>query len=150
MSLGRKAATILGSSTSLHILSTMTADFLLTAVSRSARPRSRRGTMIAKVGSWTSVTKVVAPRRWTVSGTFSGLAIHLMSSGMKRSISLFTIKLQTFSIVPYAAFLTSALVSHIASETTGIRSGTRYASCVGADSTSASMHCKQVIFSGHF
>ena len=60
---GRKGAAAVGSSTSLHMLSMMTADFLLMAVSRSTSPRSRRGTMIAKVGSWTSVTKVVAPSK---------------------------------------------------------------------------------------
>ena len=49
------------------------------------RSRSRRGTIIARVGSWTSVIKVVARRRLIISGTLSGLTIHLMNSGIKRS-----------------------------------------------------------------
>jgi hypothetical protein len=35
-----------------------------------------------------------------ISDEGGGLAIHLMSSGMKRSISLLTIRPQIFSMVP--------------------------------------------------
>ena len=80
--------------------------------------------MRARVGSRTSVTKVVAPRSCTVCGTFSGFAIHLMSAGMKFSMSLLVMSAQSFSIVLYAFFFTSGLVSHIASEMTGRSSAT--------------------------
>ena len=80
--------------------------------------------MRERVGESTSETNVVAERSPIVGTTFStGLIKDSISSGMKRSISLFEINAVAFSSVARADFLTSALVSQIASDRTGMMSG---------------------------
>ena len=67
------------------MLSMMTAAFrFTTAVSLSARPRSNRGVIRGerRRGEDFGLTKVVAPSRWMVAGTFSGPETHLISSGI--------------------------------------------------------------------
>ena len=63
-SLGRKGAAAVGSSTSLHMLSMIRAVLRLMAVWRSRRPRSRRGTIMARAGVSTSCTNTVALSLW--------------------------------------------------------------------------------------
>ena len=58
------------------MLSTITAALRLIAVSLSAKPLDNNGAIIDKVAMVTSETKVVAPNKWTVSGTSVGLAIQ--------------------------------------------------------------------------
>merc|ERR1711868_126832 len=93
------------------------------AVSRSAKPLDNKGAMIERVAMVTSETKVVAPKRWTVSGTSVGLAIHSINFGINFSISLLSMVSVDLVIVLVAASLTSFLVSHIDSDNTGINSG---------------------------
>jgi hypothetical protein len=136
-SLGMKGRTVTGESTSLDMLSTITATFRLVAVNFSLRPRARRGTMRERVGESTSETNVVAERSMMVLGTSStGLIRALIRAGIKRSISLFDTSAVAFVSESRAAFFTSALVSQMASERTGMISGIRRAVWVGALLTS--------------
>ena len=59
-SLGRNTAASAGFSTSLLMLSMMTQDLRLMAVVLSRRPRTSRGTMIARAGASTACSKTVS------------------------------------------------------------------------------------------
>ncbi|KAH3681391.1 hypothetical protein WICPIJ_007660 [Wickerhamomyces pijperi] len=127
----------------------MTAALRLMEVSRSAKPLDNNGTMMDKVAMVTSETKVVAPKMWTVSGTSVGLEIHSINFGMNFSISLlWTVSVEVV-MVAVAAFLTSGLVSHMASDKTGINSGILKATWASAWWTKAEMAAKMAVFSVH-
>mmetsp|Transcript_8019 Transcript_8019/g.7960 ORF Transcript_8019/g.7960 Transcript_8019/m.7960 type:complete len:211 (+) Transcript_8019:2278-2910(+) len=147
--LSMKGATTCGSSTNLHMLSTITAALRLIAVSRSAKPLDNNGAMMDKVAMVTSETKVVAPKMWTVSGTSVGLAIHSINLGINFSISLLSMVSVDLVMVLVAASLTSFLVSHIASDKTGINSGILKATWALAVSTNWERDLKIAIFSVH-
>ncbi len=65
-SLGRKGAASWGFSTSLAMLSMMTADLRLMAVARSRRPRTSRGTMMDRGGPSTWGGRVQSLRSTSV------------------------------------------------------------------------------------
>mmetsp|Transcript_12146 Transcript_12146/g.21869 ORF Transcript_12146/g.21869 Transcript_12146/m.21869 type:complete len:216 (-) Transcript_12146:68-715(-) len=122
-SLGRKGATSSGFSTSLDMLSIMSAAFRLMGVERSRRPRMRMGHITDRVGASTVCTKVVEDREWTHSGTSDGLARAETSTGMKGSRSLLATTLQISVMVSLERFCTSRHVSHMTSQRGGIISG---------------------------
>ena len=69
--LGKKGAASSGSSTSLDMLLTMTADMRLVAVVRDRKPRSKIGEMSANGAAVTVCTKVVDASFCTHSSDFS-------------------------------------------------------------------------------
>ncbi|KAA6417306.1 MAG: hypothetical protein FRX49_02281 [Trebouxia sp. A1-2] len=99
----RKTAASAGLSTSLDMLSMMTADLRLMAVCLSRSPLTSRGTMMDKAGASTACTKVVADSLWTVSDTSAGLAMAVISAGMNFSMSRLPTAVQAWFMVFIAA-----------------------------------------------
>mmetsp|Transcript_15787 Transcript_15787/g.37735 ORF Transcript_15787/g.37735 Transcript_15787/m.37735 type:complete len:264 (-) Transcript_15787:670-1461(-) len=131
MRAGRKGLASLGSSMSFDMLSTITATLRLISVFFSWQPRSRMGTVMASAGESTDCTNTVDESLCTVSETSSGFLMALMSAGTKGLMSLLETASQHLAMQSAAAFLTSALVSHMASDTTGIASGRHRANASG-------------------
>ncbi|KDO28383.1 hypothetical protein SPRG_20159 [Saprolegnia parasitica CBS 223.65] len=148
--LGVKSMASAGSSTSLHMLSIMTAVWRLTAVLFSLRPRTRSGSMMARAGASTVLTNVVDASLWTHSETSAGLAMHEMSAGMKGSISAFEAVPQALIMRAWAAFLTSARVSQICSEALGMMSGKQRESWTGWSSARSLIKLSAPSFVCHF
>mmetsp|Transcript_13998 Transcript_13998/g.28951 ORF Transcript_13998/g.28951 Transcript_13998/m.28951 type:complete len:264 (+) Transcript_13998:630-1421(+) len=131
MSEGRKGLASLWSSISFDMLSTMTATLRLISVFFSWHPRSRIGTVMARAGESTDCTNTVDDSLCTVSETSSGFWMALMRAGTKGLMSLLDTASQHCFMASAAAFFTSALVSHIASDTTGMASGRHRANASG-------------------
>mmetsp|Transcript_3591 Transcript_3591/g.15784 ORF Transcript_3591/g.15784 Transcript_3591/m.15784 type:complete len:358 (-) Transcript_3591:22-1095(-) len=145
-SLGRKGAASMGSSTSLHMLSMMTADLRLMAViCWKKRPRWRRGPMMERVGASTCWTKVVAASLWTHSGTSSTLWMHSMRVGMKGSMSMLPTHLPHFSIVAVDACFTSSRMCTITCASSGIISGRHAATALGLRSMKESRRVRAAV-----
>mmetsp|Transcript_9670 Transcript_9670/g.23949 ORF Transcript_9670/g.23949 Transcript_9670/m.23949 type:complete len:226 (-) Transcript_9670:568-1245(-) len=120
ISSGRKGLASRASSMSLDMLSTMTATLRLISVFFSAVPRMRRGTVMESAGESTDCTNTVDESVCTVSGTSSGAWMALMRAGTKGLMSLLSHEAHANSMVLVATCLTCCLVSHIASEMTGM------------------------------
>mmetsp|Transcript_14315 Transcript_14315/g.47018 ORF Transcript_14315/g.47018 Transcript_14315/m.47018 type:complete len:268 (+) Transcript_14315:2160-2963(+) len=136
-SLGRKGAASVGSSTSLHMLSMMTADLRLMATfCVRSRPRWRSGPIMESVGDSTVWTNVVAASLCTHSGTSSMLVMHSMSVGMNGSISMLPTTVHTWVIVDLDFSTTSAFMLVMQSDTSGMMVGRQAATWRGAVSVS--------------
>src|SRR5271170_2374410 len=88
---------------------------LISVGSSPLRPRSKMGVIKANTGVVTDLTNTTELNSWTVLGILVGFAIDSMRRGIFGAISALSIKAQTFCMVALAAFLTSGLVSHMAS-----------------------------------
>mmetsp|Transcript_28813 Transcript_28813/g.85263 ORF Transcript_28813/g.85263 Transcript_28813/m.85263 type:complete len:356 (+) Transcript_28813:2894-3961(+) len=114
-SLGRNGAASAGFSTSLAMLSMMTADLRLMAVARSRRPRTSRGTMMESGGPSTCCTKVVAASWWMQSDVSAGLRMQAMRAGRNLVISLLpltaNVSLSASSVASFTWGFASAMVS---------------------------------------
>mmetsp|Transcript_14134 Transcript_14134/g.50784 ORF Transcript_14134/g.50784 Transcript_14134/m.50784 type:complete len:239 (+) Transcript_14134:2515-3231(+) len=138
-SLGRNGAASMGSSTSLHMLSMMTADLRLIAVTCwKKRPRCRSGPMIESVGASTCCTNVVAASLCTHSGTSSTLWMHSMSVGMNGSMSMLPTHVPTLAIVSVDFSFTSSRMSTITCASSGMISGRHAATAFGLRATKSS------------
>mmetsp|Transcript_12841 Transcript_12841/g.28510 ORF Transcript_12841/g.28510 Transcript_12841/m.28510 type:complete len:221 (+) Transcript_12841:488-1150(+) len=91
---GRKGSASKGSSTSLDILSMMTADWRRVAVTLDLSPLIRSGTTIARAGDCTDCTNVTPAKACIISGTSSGLEMDRTILSVMCSMSRLPITLQ--------------------------------------------------------
>mmetsp|Transcript_10955 Transcript_10955/g.12559 ORF Transcript_10955/g.12559 Transcript_10955/m.12559 type:complete len:215 (-) Transcript_10955:541-1185(-) len=120
---GRNGPASSGLSTSLLMLSMITADWRFVAVVFSRNPRSSSGTTIARAGDSTLCTNVTPAILCMISGTSFGLVIACRILSVMCSISLFPITFMDVSIASLDAFLICFLVSHIHAVTSGTING---------------------------
>mmetsp|Transcript_10132 Transcript_10132/g.24936 ORF Transcript_10132/g.24936 Transcript_10132/m.24936 type:complete len:213 (-) Transcript_10132:251-889(-) len=145
-SLARKGAASMGSSTSLHMLSMITADLRLMAVTCwKNSPRWSRGPMMDRVGASTCCTKVVAASLCTHSGTSSTFSMHSIRVGMKGSMSMLRTHVATLAIVSVDFSLTSSRMSTITCASSGMISGRHAATALWLRATKESTRCKAAI-----
>mmetsp|Transcript_1442 Transcript_1442/g.2065 ORF Transcript_1442/g.2065 Transcript_1442/m.2065 type:complete len:263 (+) Transcript_1442:2055-2843(+) len=129
---GRKGAASIGLSTSLDMLSIITADWRLVAVAFSRSPRRSKGTTIASAGLSTDWTKVTPAISCMISGTSFGLVIAVRILSVMCSMSLFPITSMADFIAAVEACFTCFLVSHMHAVSSGTTSGSAFPSCLGA------------------
>mmetsp|Transcript_17836 Transcript_17836/g.26012 ORF Transcript_17836/g.26012 Transcript_17836/m.26012 type:complete len:233 (-) Transcript_17836:213-911(-) len=121
------------------MLSIMTADWRLVAVTRERSPLRRRGTTIARAGDCTDWTKVTPARVCMISGTSFGWVIERRICVVMCSISLLPMTSHAAVIARDAASETCFLVSVMQGVTAGTTSGRAALSCSGQLSPKAAI-----------
>mmetsp|Transcript_37024 Transcript_37024/g.86785 ORF Transcript_37024/g.86785 Transcript_37024/m.86785 type:complete len:204 (-) Transcript_37024:442-1053(-) len=114
---GITGSTAAGSSTTLHMLSTIWQHVLFTSSDLSFKPRDNTGNITAKAGVSTFCTKMQPARVSTHLWVLSMEEAASMTAGKKGSKSLFPVQLEMAPMHVNAAAFTSFLMSQVRSAT---------------------------------
>mmetsp|Transcript_1930 Transcript_1930/g.4897 ORF Transcript_1930/g.4897 Transcript_1930/m.4897 type:complete len:356 (+) Transcript_1930:2408-3475(+) len=146
--LGMSGTTALGSSTTLHMLSTMRQHVRFTSSTLSFRPRESTGSIAASAGASTFCTKMQPANFSTHTWVLSMDCAALTTKGRNGSRSLLPVQLQMAVMVLIAASFTSFLMSQVSSATGMAKVTSTWPMDLGDFVATASMICKVASFCG--
>mmetsp|Transcript_34512 Transcript_34512/g.91634 ORF Transcript_34512/g.91634 Transcript_34512/m.91634 type:complete len:327 (+) Transcript_34512:2432-3412(+) len=139
---GRNGAESRGFSTSLDMLSMITAVWRRVVVDFSRRPRTRSGTSTAMAGASMVCTNTTPASLCMSSGTCLGLRMQVTRSLRTPEMSELPATLSAFFMASFEADLTSFLVSVMHGVRPGTMSGRQAAVSAGASSTAMEMRLR--------